>query len=409
MKITKQGIASIKLPAGKTDHIEWDDDLPGFGLRLRAGGKRSFIVQYRVGHKQRRETVGDARKVDPDVARKEAKRRLAKVELGHDPQAERVEAKARGRISLGSVMRQYLDFKQGELRASSLEATARYLHKQWKPLHELPVHKIERRHVAAQLAEIAKSSTVTALRARAALSGFYTWAMGEGIADSNPVIGTNKPPEPEARDRTLSPGELAEIWAACRDDDYGRIVRLLTLTLQRRTEVGAMSWAEVDLDRATWSIAGQRTKNHLAHKVPLADFTLSIVKSVPRRADREHLFGEGQGAFSGWSKAKAALDRRIFEARKKAAGKKGKAEPMPHWSPHDLRRTGASVMADKLNVLPHVIEAILNHISGHKAGVAGVYNRAEYVAQKAHALGLWADYVRSIVEGGERKVVPLRP
>jgi Arm DNA-binding domain len=127
VRLTKQNIGRITLPAGKTDHIVFDRDLPGFGLRLRAGGGRTWILQYRTGHRQRRETLGDVRKLDADMARKEAKRRLAKVELGHDPQAERIEAKARAKFTLASVAKSYLGARKEALRASSYAATARYL------------------------------------------------------------------------------------------------------------------------------------------------------------------------------------------------------------------------------------------------------------------------------------------
>jgi integrase len=107
------------------------------------------------------------------------------------------------------------------------------------------------------------------------------------------------------------------------------------------------------------------------------------------------VFGYGDGPFSGWSKAKAALDERL-------AGKL-----KSHWVAHDLRRTVATRMAD-LGVQPHVIEAALNHVSGHKAGVAGIYNRSLYSAEKAAALALWAEHVTAVVEDRNSNVVPLQ-
>ncbi len=121
--------------------------------------------------------------------------------------------------------------------------------------------------------------------------------------------------------------------------------------------------------------------------IPLSPLALSIVRVVPEREGREYLFGEGAGAFSGWSKGKSALDRRILKARRDAAKVNGAsdAKPMPDWRHQDLRRTAATRMAD-LGIQPHVIEAILNHVSGSKAGVAGVYNRSLYAAEKRAAL-----------------------
>ena len=245
-----------------------------------------------------------------------------------------------------------------------------------------------------------------------ALSSLFAWAMREGIAEVNVVIGTNKPAEPPSRDRVLTDAELDGIWAASRDDDYGRIVRLLMLTGQRREEVGGMRWSEIDLERGLWSLPSGRTKNKRPHVLPLVPAAVDILKSVSLRARQDgagdHVFGEGQGGFSGWSKAKAALDRRINEARVKAAESASKPQPSAGWRLHDLRRTLATVMADKLGVQPHIIEAVLNHVSGHKGGVAGVYNRATYEREVRTALLLWADHVRSVVGDGTPKVVPLR-
>jgi integrase len=210
--------------------------------------------------------------------------------------------------------------------------------------------------------------------------------MGEGLAETNPVIGTNKAAEEVSRDHTLSPAELKAIWSHCRDDDYGRIVRLLILTAQRREEVAAMAWDELDLAGALWAIPKARTKNGLPHDIPLSRPALEIVEAVPHRDGRALVFGEGEGGFQGWSNAKTALDERIKESGLKVRP----------WRLHDLRRTAATMMADKLGVQPHVIEAILNHISGHKAGVAGIYNRATYAKEKREALDLWAGLAQGI-------------
>jgi integrase len=123
------------------------------------------------------------------------------------------------------------------------------------------------------------------------------------------------------------------------------------------------------------------------------------------------LFGEGEGGFQGWGHAKRALEGRILAARKAAAKKAEtdlrKVKPMPAWRLHDLRRTVATRMAD-LGVQPHVIEAVLNHVSGHKAGVAGVYNRSIYMAEKTAALTLWAEHVTALVQGRKSNIVLLK-
>ena len=265
----------------------------------------------------------------------------------------------------------------------------------WKPLNSVSVFHLRRRQVAARLAEIeTERGRVTAARARAALSAMFNWAIREGFdIAANPVLGTNRPPEPKSRERVLADSELAEIWRACRDDDYGRIIKFLMLTGQRRNEVGGMRWVEIDGD--TWTIPGTRTKNHREQFVPLPDFALALIDASPRRTNCNYVFGDGprrkgddHRGFSGWSKAKAALDERIVEMRRKRA--------KLDWRLHDLRRTAATVMADRLGVLPHIVEVILNHVGGHRAGVAGVYNRAKYEAEVRKALQGWAEHVETI-------------
>jgi integrase len=401
-------IARVKLPADKSEEILFDDALAGFGLRLRVGGKRTWIAQYRLGKKQRRITLGTPETLNADEARKAARSVMAKVHLGVDPQAAKIEAKVKAAGTLGTVVDRFLEHANARLRPRSYVEVERHLSKHWAPLKGLAVHGITRGNIAARLAEIAKESgPVAANRARASLSSFYTWAMREGLADVNPVVGTNKAAEEQSRDRVLSDTELLEVWNACRDDDYGRIVRLLILSGQRREEVGGMEDAEIDVEKRLWSIPRERTKNRLPHDVPLSEPALAILKEAPRRKSSGHLFGDADGRpFSGWSGARDALDERMAKSRPKPSGKQ-RRQDAPRWHLHDIRRTVATRMAE-LGVLPHVIEAVLNHVSGHRAGVAGIYNRATYAAEKRQALDRWAAHVEALVAGTPDNIVPLR-
>ncbi len=391
MKLTKPSIERLTLPPGKSEAIFFDDDVPGFGLRLRAGGSRTFIVQYALGGRQRRMTIGAAKILDPAKARQTAGNLLAKVRLGHDPAADRAEARVRASDELlGDVIGRFLARQEGRLRPRSYVDAKRYLEQYWKPLHSLHLARISRATVAARLGKIAdEHGPVSADRARAALSSFFTWVIGEGLCDMNPVIGTNKHFDgAKSRERVLADRELALIWRTLPDSDYGEIVRLLMLTGQRREEIGALRWSEVDLEERIIKLPPARTKNSRPHEVPLSKPAFAILKSRPARAGRDSIFGNGprtgsdrQSGFQGWSKSKAALDKQA------AIGS---------WRLHDVRRSVATRMAE-LGVQPHVIEAVLNHISGHKAGVAGVYNRSSYAAEKRAALDLWGKHVQLLI------------
>ena len=396
MRLTKLNINALKIPEGKSEIIVFDEQLPGFGIRIRAGGKRSWVCQYRVGgSKQRRVSVGSVEALDPDEARKRAREILARVQLGGDPQVEKHAKRDRAHLTLGNVIGKYLaGYAERRLGPRTLVEVRRALTTQWKPLHEASADTLTRGAVASRLAEIAEESgPFAANRARSYLSAALNWAIEQGIVDENPVHATGKLAKEISRERVLSDAELAEVWQQVGWGDYASVIKLLLLTGQRREEVAGMLWSEVNFDNALWSIGANRTKNGRPHDVPLTDSALSILEKAERRQEREYVFGRGDGPFSGWSKAKVALDKRILAARRAIDPK---AKPMPPWRIHDLRRTAATRMAD-LGVQPHVIEAVLNHVSGHRAGVAGTYNRAMYSAEKKAALKLWAEHLRQFV------------
>jgi integrase len=219
----------------------------------------------------------------------------------------------------------------------------------------------------------------------------------------NVVLSTNRTEE-KARERVLSNAELREIWAALPDDDYGDIVRLLMLTGQRREEIGALRWSELDFDRDVVLFPPARTKNSREHELPMSGPVRDLLEARDRDEGRDLMFGTGRGPFSGWSNAKEALDTRLLTARKRT---NRKASPLPDWRIHDIRRTVATGMAE-IGVQPHVIEAVFNHVSGHKAGVAGVYNRASYGAEKAAALTRWAARLREILDPRTSNILALR-
>jgi integrase len=223
------------------------------------------------------------------------------------------------------------------------------------------------------------------------LSAFFAWAMREGLTETNPVIGTSRPYDRGGRERVLSESELAQVWHAAGDDHYGAIVKLLILTGLRREEIGGLRWSEVGLSAGLIQLPPRRTKNGRAHIVPLSDPAITLLRAVPRRAGRDLVFGLGSNGPSSYSKSKRALDQRLSIAP---------------WVIHDLRRSVATHMAE-LGIQPHIIEAILNHVSGHKAGVAGIYNRASYDREKRAALDRWADHLLAAVEGRVSNVVTM--
>ena len=383
-KITKANVERLQ-----PGQVMWDaghrEVVKGFGAR-RQTNDVFYVLRYRLG-KQRLDTIGrHGSPWTPNLARNEAKRLLGQVAAGIDPRQER-ERKAE---TFGAELDRYLEHKRALMKPRAFAEIERHLMTHAKPLHRLALADIDRRTIAQRLAEIETASgPVARNRARSSLSAFFAWLVREGLLEANPVSGTSKAIEAGSRERVLSPAELGHIWRALGEGDFGDIVRLLILTAQRREEIGSLRWSEIDFERGLIRLGPQRTKNKRLHEVPLSPAARSILEvRLPKAegptnvaAGRDLVFGHGRGGFSGWSDAKKALDAR--------AG-------VGPWRLHDVRRTAATVMADRLGVLPHIVEVILNHVSGHRAGVAGVYNRAKHEDEMRLALGRWAEHVEAI-------------
>jgi integrase len=396
MKLTARNVA-LALAKGEAERIVFDDEIPGLGVRMRAGGSCNWVFQYKIGTKHRRMSIGAVSAISVADAKKQAGKLHAQVKLGNDPAGVKAENRARASETFEEVAKLFLAAKRKKLKARTCADLERYLLCDAKSLHGLALAGIKQHNISKLLSEAPSRNHL-----RAWLSAMFSWAMGEGLIEANPVTGTNKD-EAKARVRVLSESELREVWAALQGDGYGDIVRLLMLTGQRRDEIGALRWFEIDFDRSVIVLPTTRTKNKREHVVPLSDAARDILKGRHHVVDRDLVFGQGDGGFSGWSKCKERLDNRILAARKAAHGKG--AQPMPDWRLHDIRRSVATGMGS-IGVQPHIIEAVLNHVSGHKAGVAGVYNLATYEPEKDAALARWAEHLEAVVTGTAADVVP---
>ena len=389
-----------KLPKGE---LVWDTEVVGLGVRRQTTEARHYVLRYPIPQrgttKQRIMSIGrHGSTLTLDQARTKARRLLGLVADGRDPLAEREAERDRepGMI-FGTAVERYVAHKRPSWKPGSFEQINHLLTNLAKPLHKFALTEVTRLRVATLLDELNANNGPTACnRTRTSLFSPFDWLTKRGLFDGiNPVANTDRATEKPSRERVLTQAELAEVWHALGDDRFSNIVRLLMLTGQRRKEIGLLRWSEVDFDRAMLVLPPERVKNGRAHEVPLSPQALAILRKVmeaPLKGHGKRNDGSVFAAFGGWSKGKEGLNEAINAQR---------AKPMPHWTLHDLRRTAATGMAE-LGVLPHIVEAVLNHVSGHKAGVAGTYNRARYDDEMRAALELWANHVSEMTSTAAR-------
>jgi integrase len=369
MAVGKVTISSV----AKLNGWLWDTHVTGFGARRQTNGT-FYYVRYRHNGQQTVHSIGRHGPLTPDTARAKAKQLLGLVAGGADPFAQALTGEG-----FGAAIDRYLERRRSSFKPNSFTQIERYLRDHAAPLHRLRLDQIDRRKVAALLGEIETSSgPVARNRVRSSLSAFFNWCVSEGLLELNPVTGTAKANENGSRERVLTQEELRKLWRSLGDDRFADVARLLLLTGQRRNEIGKLQWSEIDLARKMIVLPPARTKNSRLHEVPLSRQAKAILERLPRRNNTDFLFG--RRGFSDWHGGKRELDRRAHIA---------------DWHLHDLRRTCATQMAE-LGVQPHIIEAVLNHVSGHKGGVAGIYNRAKYSEEMRSALQRWADHVERI-------------
>ena len=285
---------------------------------------------------------------------------------------------------LGLIVPMYLAHAATKLRASSFRCAKLYLTKHWNHLHEAIADAITRSEI--RLALHTYENRTTSAQMLRHLSACLSWACEQEMIERNVCVGIKAPVHQFPRDRVLLDDELKTLWEATdgsTDTIFSAIVRLLLLTGQRKQEIAGLQRREVDLDRKRILLPGARTKNGKPHEIPLCRQAMDILQRT--MSNSECLF-----KVPSWSGAKARLDKRCQFATPFVI--------------HDLRRTAVTRMAE-IGVAPHVIEAVVNHLSGHKAGVAGVYNHARYTDEKRNALQRWANHIDEIVSGRNRSKI----
>jgi len=343
--LTEIELRSLPIPAqGQKDY--YDGTLPGFGVRVSQGGSKTFILN--VGNSRR--ATGRYPVISLSEARGEAKRMLAEKTLGKlRPQP----------LAFQQALKIFLEEKCHARRATTVFAYEYYLDRDFKFTGQLA--DISHGEIVRRLGRIKKPSSYN--HALAAARGFFNWCQKRQYITDNPVMGISGRRQP-SRERILTEAELKNIWLACEDRtndlpaSFRKIIQLLILTGQRRTEISSLKGEYFADSRCT--LPRELCKNGREHVFPLGSLASTLVGNAA-----PGLLFPARGRttpFNGWSKSKEILD---------------KASRVPNWTLHDLRRTYATTLA-KLGTPIHVVEKLLNHISGTTGGLVGIYQRHAY-------------------------------
>ena len=429
-KLTKRTVDAAK--AGPRDTFIWDTDLKGFGLKVTNAGRKVYLIQYRIPElgkplnqtTPRRYTIGEhGSPWTPDKARDRADALLKMVDEHKDPaEIERAERQseenlqkeeaARRKGTLRSGLEDYLTRRvRGKLvKARAVESLLNAkIPTAWM---ERQANEIHSEDVQSAIDDIMAANRPGAAREfRKHLHGLFAFLRARPktyrVTD-NPVAAVSTDARYIPRDRILDDGELLDAWKAAEAIGYpfGPMVKMLILTGQRLREVGEAEWREISTE-GTWTIAADRAKNGKSHIVHITEKAQAVLDALPRITVSDetaegakpspYLFTTtGRAPISGFSKAKTHIDSAITKARTEAVGKD--ATTMPAWTFHDLRRTLATGAAC-LGIAPHIVEKVLNHNPKALQGVAGIYNRFEYLPERKAALEAWDRHVARLIAG----------
>jgi integrase len=426
--LTAQAVKRMKA-SGRLPREIPDAAAPGLFLVIYPSGRKSWALRFRRPDRRTAKLVlgsvsfvGDgARDPDPVIGGQltlAAARRLVgalkhQIAMGKDPAAEyQAEQRSIGLSAADTFPAAACDFilqhakrktrrwiAQARLlglreRDKGLEPIDGGLAMRWrnKPLSEVDtdtvfrlIEEVRHKGIPGLERRSAEPSEPRSRTMHAVLSKMFNWLAEKRRISVSPMASLKRPSPSRARDRVLSNQEIVAFWHAADKitPPFGALFKLLLLTGCRLNEVARMEAGELSKDGAVWTIPGNRTKNHLIHVVPLSRLARTILKGISHSPECNFTFSTNQRTpVSGFSKVKRRLDAEMKD--------------VPPWRLHDLRRTCATGTAE-IGVPPHIIELCLNHVSGARAGVAGIYNRSVQMEERRAAMERWADHVTGLV------------
>jgi len=398
LKLTDFGVKNLAAPAaGQIDYFGLL--LTAFGVRVSPKGTKTFFVMARVkgSTKLTRMSIGRFPAITLADARQTARLALEFAGSGINPQPDGRPGEKRNiasTASFGDAADEFLrTYVARRLRPSTMRQYQHTLNDICASWRSSPVKSISRRDVLALLDRIEFDGKFALADATYRyLSRFFRWCVEREYSDSSPIFGVRRSHTVASRERVLKPEEIGDVWNGLSHIGYpfGPLLQVLLLTGQRRDEVAGMRRDELCdwTTNPSWEMPGSRTKNGRPHIVPIVSAVQNIIGTLPNHG--QFVFStNGVSPPSGFSRAKIRLAKVIGDLR----NQRGALPALPDWRFHDFRRSFATHSSEHLGFEPHIIEAVLNHISGTKAGVAGVYNRAKYLNGRRECLEKWTTFV----------------
>jgi integrase len=377
-KLTQKDIDSAK-PESR-EYVLADAQLPGFGLRVRPSGARTYVFVYRnAGQKQRRYTIGKPSVFTLEQARKKAKDAAYAASNGSDPAATKIEAR---RTTVEAIYVQYDELRISQFsKGHSVRVRGIFKNEVIPRIGSKPIGVVTRSDVRSVTdKKVADGKRNMANNIHRAISAFLAWCVDREIIDTSPLNGADLPHRHKSRERCLTPRELITILHACdqlADARWQAAILLLMLTGQRKSEVLGARLSEFNLPMQRWNIPAERSKNRYPQTVHLCPAAIEAIEKIPKVEGQEYLF---QSYVTKTAKPIAETNASIRKLKTLVC--------IHDWRLHDLRRSVATHMAG-LKVAPHVIQVVLNHRSGVRSGVTAIYNRYTYGAEARDAWNLW--------------------
>jgi integrase len=382
-------------------HDLWDSNVSGFGVRLSPGGHCSFVVRYRIHGRLRRFTIGPFPRVSLADARQKARDALRSAQGGKDLATEK--ADARRAETFAELADEYIERHASKKRSGREDIRilkgSPHKKKTGKKPHvplvtrwgSRKVKEITRRDVRDLIDDVAARAPIMANRVLALVRKMFNFGIERDWLEVNPCHMVKRAAAERQRDRVLNEDEMRAVWKALDDEDIviAAVFRLRLLTAQRGGEVLGATWSEIDLASAWWTIPAERSKNGLAHRVPLSPPAVKVLRALrSRTGDSTWLFPSPKKESANIAHAQKAIERVVDRSGVDFCG-------------HDLRRTAASLMVGA-GVSRLVVSKILNHV---ETGVTAVYDRHGYDLEKRAALDFWGKRLDQIVSGKRSRVL----